>query len=293
MFPFVLLDVFATAPYTGNQLAVVFDAQKMSAARMQQIAREFNFEESTFVVGEEGDRFDVRVFSPHEELPFAGHPTLGTAFAISCHQRMLEPTKCMLRLKIGDVPVDVSPSRDGSWGTAAMIPPPVTLGKTWNHQQVAVALSLSGSDIDTSLPIVSAEVGLEFVLIPLKTRDALRRLQLHSDAFQSLVAEGMPSWAYAFCYQPPDSTEDVAARMVWLDGRSMREDAATGSAGSCLANYLLAHRIPCCEDWEIDIQQGCEIGRPSVIQVRCATVNGTSSISIGGQVHAVAEGVIR
>jgi trans-2,3-dihydro-3-hydroxyanthranilate isomerase len=288
---FHIVDVFAEERYAGNQLAVVCGADALDARTMQRIAREFGFSETTFVVsdpqpGEQGTA--VRIFTPTQELPFAGHPTLGTGWLLREHLLGERPDRVTLALGVGDVPVTFAPEggREVAWLTA----PPITLGRTLEAEQIAPALGLAARDFAQELPAQHVLAGVEFVHVPLASVDALERFRLDPALFAPLDAEGFPPHVYAFARDTGGPT-DLRARMQLYERddptRSVREDPATGSATACLGAYLLAH-----DGGEVSfrIAQGVEMGRPSLLRLEARDDGGRPNVRVGGCVVEVARG---
>jgi trans-2,3-dihydro-3-hydroxyanthranilate isomerase len=282
---FHIVDVFAEQLHAGNTLAVVRDARDLDAAAMQRIAREFGFSETTFVTSESGGAGTaVRIFTPAEELPFAGHPTLGTAWVIREHLLRERPASVTLALGVGPVPVAFEPEPGGAevaWLTA----PRVTLGRTLAAERLAPVLGLSLRDFSRDLPVQHLLAGVEFVHVPLASADAVRRARFDLAAFEPLAREGFPSKLYLFA---PGVGIDLHARMLFFAG-SVREDPATGSATACLGAYWLAHAGRG-ERFALRIEQGVEMGRPSLLRLEVTREGGAAKIRVGGRVIESARG---
>jgi trans-2,3-dihydro-3-hydroxyanthranilate isomerase len=266
-----IVDVFAEKPLAGNQLAVVRNVGDLSGDAMQDIAREMNFSETTFVTSEGDGRASVRIFTPAWELPFAGHPTLGTAWVLSGGQG-----RCVLELAAGDVPVEFA---DGiGWIT----PPPVVLGDSMDARSAAQLVGLTPDQLDPSHPIRFAEVGPKFILIGLKSLDALRAAKLDEALHQRYLAEGFGvQCVFLFTAEAYGPDADYASRMYFHSG-NLREDPATGSANSAFAAYLRALRGG---EFEVVVDQGVEMKRPSRLYLRVGEV-----LQVGGRTQPVASG---
>jgi trans-2,3-dihydro-3-hydroxyanthranilate isomerase len=281
---FHIVDVFAEELYAGNTLAVVRDAADLDAHTMQRIAREFGFSETTFVTSPvEGAGVSVRIFTPVEELPFAGHPTLGTAWTIRQHLLRDRPAVLTLALGVGPVPVEFEAwpgGRELAWLTA----PPVTLGRTLDPDRVAPALGLESRDIARELPVQHLLAGVEFLHVPLVSEDAVRRASLDLAAFAPLAREGLPTKLYLFAR---GARADLHARMLF-SAAGVKEDPATGSATACLGAYLLAHGRG--ERFSLQIEQGVEMGRPSLLRLEVTGGAGATKIRVGGRVVESARG---
>jgi len=264
---FYLCDVFTDRPFAGNQLAVVTDAVGLSDATMQRIAREFNFSETTFVLPpERGGTQRVRIFTPTLEVPFAGHPNVGTAFVLAETNRvgpLTSKTTVTFEEKAGDVPVHIE-RRDGRIWCELRAPAPLSFGKRIPTPLVASALGLELADINTAAhePQV-ASVGLPFVFVELKSRSALERARVNVQGFEAIAAEGVAADVYLYCRSGDEV--DVRARMFApFDG--VPEDPATGSAGCALAG-LLSQREASAGRLSWRVAQGVEMGRPSLLGV--------------------------
>jgi len=286
--PLRIVDVFAEAPLAGNPLAVVLDAGDLDGDTMQRIALEMNYSETTFVTGPDAGRgFPVRIFTPAQELPFAGHPTLGTAWVL--RRELGGADAVTLSLGVGSVPVrfEADPGGDVAWLEA----PPVALGASCAPEDLAPALGLSPDDLAGESPAQAADAGVRFTLVPLRSLDALRRARFDPRAFEPFAARGLPPFVYLFCCagrRPPD---DLSSRM-FFDADGLREDPATGSATACLGHYLLAHGICGPPPLALRIGQGDEMRRPSTLFLRAGRRDGVSRVEVGGRVVASVEGTL-
>lgn len=280
---FHIVDVFAERLHAGNTLAVVRDAADLEGAAMQRIAREFGFSETTFITSCDGPTAAVRIFTPAEELPFAGHPTLGTAWVLREHALVGRPATVSLALGVGTVPVTFEPEGEAeiAWLTA----PPVALGKTLEPARLAPVLGLELRDFSRTLPAQHVRAGVEFVHVPLASEEALGRARFELAAFAPLAADGYPSQLYLFA---PGAAADLRARMLFRAG-GVREDPATGSATACLGAYLLAHGGRG-ERFTLRIEQGVEMGRPSLLRLQVTGGAHPAKIRVGGRVIESARG---
>ena len=284
---FHIVDVFAEARYAGNPLAVVLAAGDLDTAAMQRIALEFGFSETTFVVSAPAEaEARVRIFTPAAELPFAGHPTLGTAHVIREHVLRERPARLRLVLAVGPVPVEFEALPGGAarvWLTA----PPVALLRTPEPALVAAALGLSRADLAPDLPAQEVRAGVHQLLVPLASREAVRRARLALEAFAPLAAQGFPDHVYVFAREV-GSSPPIRARMFFTAG-GVREDPATGSATACLGAYLHA-RGGYGERFTLSIEQGVELGRPSRLELEVTGPAGAAKIRVGGRVIESARG---
>lgn len=266
-----IVDVFAERALAGNQLAVMRGCAGLDTAEMQAIALEMNFSETTFVVDERGGEASVRIFTTDRELPFAGHPTLGTAWVLG-----RERGSYILDLPAGRVPVTFE-----SGGVAWMEPPEVDLGEPVDAARVAGLLGLAAADLDDRYPCRFATVGPWFLLAGVRTLDALRRVAIDPAAYRELAAGGWLS-LFVFAAEPYNDDADYSARMLTFH-RGLHEDPATGSANTAFAAYLrvLGSR------GSVVVEQGFEIGRPSRLYLEVA-----DPIRVGGKVRPVLTGTL-
>ena len=277
---FFITDVFAEGPYAGNQLATMLDASDISSEEMQKIAREFNFAETTFITGGNlEDGFDVRIFTPAAEVPFAGHPTLGTSFLLRNEILKSKVESLVLNLAIGKIPVTFS--EDGRLWMQQKQP---TFAETFPAGAVAMELGLEPGDIDVRYPSQAVSTGLEFLLVPLTNFAALKKARV----IDSRLAQGY----FIFCKGGYNDEQHIQARMFASD-LGVAEDPATGSANGCLASYLVEYEYLGANEIDVTVGQGYEINRPSQLYLRASKIEGEFDIRVGGRVRVVAEGVWR
>jgi len=282
--------VFTEEKYAGNQLAVVRGAKPLSDFEMQQIAKEMNFSETTFILSEQkrNGGYDVRIFTPREEVPFAGHPTLGTAYVIQ-HEIIREPVKTIiLNLKIGQIPVTLNYSGeqiDILW----MKQMGTTFGQIFKPEQISQVLSLNKGEIDGRFPIQEVSTGLPFIIIPLKTLEALKQAEVIRDKYFELIKDTQAKAMLIFCPQTYNQENDLNVR-VFADYYGVPEDPATGSANGCLAGYLVKCRYFGKDQINIRVEQGYEIGRSSLLFLRAEDKGEKIDVSVGGKVVMIAKG---
>lgn len=289
------VDVFAERALEGNMLAIFPDAHGLSDDRMQALARETNLSETTFILPgdpaedrEHGVR--VRIFTTEEELPFAGHPTLGTASWLRMNSpAFLGADEIKLRLSVGTIPVRFAatqPGEHGMFGTMRPLDP--TFGAMPDAAALAAALGLHPDDLHATLRPQVVSTGLPFAVVPLRSVDALGRLAVDAAAVQRVLAETGSSMAY--CVAPMEAAAADAphwrARMRFYAG----EDPATGSAAACAISYLVRHGAVE-SGVATEIRQGVEMGRPSRITV-LAQLDGerVHGVDVGGRTIPVASG---
>lgn len=286
---FYIVDVFAQSKYTGNPLAVVLNASSISGEQMQKIAQEMNYSETTFILSEglSSNGYDVRIFTPKEELPFAGHPTLGTAYVI---QKMLvgQPVeKLALNLKAGQIPVTWrrSDSEELLWMQQN---PPIFM-QSFSTDVLANILNISEGDIDTGFPIQEVSTGIPFIIVPLKTKSALRQMKVNLDSYYKLISTTQAKAILAFCPET-DSPENQLSVRMFADALGIPEDPATGSANGCLAGYLVKHSYFGKDEIRVSVEQGAEMNRPSLLFLEASQEADSIQVSVGGKVILVAKG---
>jgi len=296
-YQYYICDVFTDVRFGGNQLAVLPSAEGLTTEQMQQITREFNFAESSFVLPPTaGHTRRVRIFTPAREMPFAGHPNVGTAFTLAttgAFGEIRDSTTVTFEENAGVVPIRVE--RRGERIVCELTAPEkLSIGKKPPLQLVAAAASLTPSDIvmDTHPPQV-ASVGLPFIMVQLKDRDTLQRARINSGAFDALAAEGVIPDVHMYVRAERKHGDfDIHARMFApLDG--VPEDPATGSANCALAAMLTHYDPTPSGTFRYRISQGVEIGRPSILEARIEKRDGALiSAHIGGGSVLVSEGWI-
>ena len=280
---FYIVDVFAEEKYAGNQLAVVRGGADLSDEALGRITQEMNYSETTFVLSDEetDGGYDVRIFTPGQEVPFAGHPTLGTAYVIR-HEILAEPLeRVTLNLKAGRIPVTFG---DVLW--MRQLPP--TFGPILDPASTARALGLEAEDLDDRFPVQEVSTGLPALVVPLRGLAALGRCKIDWDRYLELAGPGKN--LYVFCPEPHEGGPgDLSARM-FADDLGVAEDPATGSAAGCLAGYLLQHRYLGTDSVDVRVEQGYEIDRPSLLYLRASKEGDATVVHVGGKVQMVARG---
>ncbi len=275
-----VVDVFAEQPLAGNPLTVVLDCEGLDAADMQAIARETNHSETTFVAAQAGagGAWPVRIFTPKKEIPFAGHPTLGTAWVISQIHGVGFPLE--LDLGVGRVPV----REDG--GALWMTQPKPAFGPMVEAADAAGFLGLDPAEVDGPCQVVST--GMPFLIVPLASLDAARRANMNLEAVMRHPVGAHTHEVLLFSRQT-DGDADLHARM-FAPGMGVPEDPATGSANGCLAAYLSHYQTLGGATVDAVVEQGLEMQRPSRLHIR-ASPGDVMVVEVGGRVVPVAEGV--
>jgi len=289
-YPFYIVDVFAETRYAGNQLAVVRNAAGLSTTDMQNIAREMNYSETTFILTDnpQNNGYDVRIFSLDEELPFAGHPTLGTAYIIQQHLLDTETSEVKLNLKVGQIPVKfeyIKGQPDTLW--MKQINP--AFGSTFDKEAVARALNIDINLIDSRFPVQEVSTGLPFIMIPLVSLDAVKACRIDSVGYLNLINQAEAKSLFVFCPETYLPENHFNSRM-FDHFHGIAEDPATGSANGCLAAYLVKHRYLGNNEIDVRVEQGYEIGRPSLLLLKAKEERDGISINVGGKVIPVAKG---
>lgn len=285
-----LVDVFTDRPCAGNQLAVVTGAKGLNARQMQAFAREMNFSETSFVMADApaAGLWPVRIFTPVHELPFAGHPTLGTAHVIRSH--LLGGRVERLTLGLGVGPLPVSFEREGRRELYWMRQKHPTFGRRLSRKQVAPVLGLAPADLDTQ-PIEEVSTGVPFLIVPVRSRRALERIKVDRDALLKLVRDLDAKSILAFAPGAKTTGCKYTVR-VFVDFHGVPEDPATGSANGCLAAWLVQHRYERDDAVDVRVEQGMSIGRPSVLHLKAMRTSRNIEVRVGGGVVDVARGVL-
>jgi len=273
---------------TGNQLAVVESAGALGDEEMQVVAREMDFSETTFVESRT-DPYRVRIFTPEAEVPFAGHPTLGTAHIVRERVADGRPEEVVLDLNVGEVPVEVR-ERDGR-ETLWMTQQPPVFGETLTHDRLAGVLGLSADRFGTDWPVQVVSTGLPTVVVPLTDREALTDIDLDRGAYDELTAGREAKLVHAFCADPREPDTDLAVRM-FAPAYGVPEDPATGSANGCLAAYLARHAYFGSGVVDARVEQGHELGRPSLLYLAATDRGNDVRVEVGGRVVGVARGTL-
>ncbi len=287
---FYILDVFAEERFAGNQLAVLRNAKALSDSEMQEIAKEMNYSETTFILSEEPREsgYDVRIFTPAIELPFAGHPTLGTAYIIQ-KEIIKEPIETViLNLKVGQIPVTFDhDAKDKVILWMKQIEP--SFGEIIEPTTISQVLGLDEQDLDERFPIQEVSTGIFFIIVPLNRLAAVKRAQIARDKYFELIEKTQAKAILIFCPDTYNQDNDLNARM-FFDCYGIQEDPATGSANGCLAGYLVKHRYFGTSKIDIRLEQGYEIGRPSLLYLRSEEKSSKIEVLVGGKVIMVAKG---
>lgn len=294
---YCLVDVFTDRAFGGNQLAVVTDGRGLSTETMQAIAKEFNLSETSFVLPPEsaGNDFRVRIFTPAQELPMAGHPTVGTAFVLARKGLVKDAGAGQAKIRfeegVGPIPVDIN-FQNGAPGTIWM----TQLRPTWgviyeDRSAVAGALSLATADLRDDLPVQVVSCGVPFVYVPLRSLDAAHRASLRREEWERIASQVGVHEVFLFSAEVEHDGSTVHSRMFAPD-LGIGEDPATGAASGPLGCYLVKHGVvPAEATARIVSEQGIEMGRPSFVHIEIDSEAGNiTSVRIGGTCHFMGEG---
>jgi trans-2,3-dihydro-3-hydroxyanthranilate isomerase len=296
-YDFAQVDVFAERPLEGNALAIFSDARNLTSEEMQALARETNLSETTFILPRDTEvererGIQVRIFLTSEEVPFAGHPTLGTASWLYWNHPVLRgAAQITLDLGVGPITVRFTPTRpneQGVFGTMQQNNP--TFGQILNDHDdralIAKALDLSLGDLDPNLPPQVVSTGMAFCIVPIGSIEAIARLQLSQQNARSCLRRIGAKFFYCLTRANASSEAEWHTRMQFDNG----EDPATGSAAGSAISYLVRHGIVA-SGKTIVVEQGIEVLRPSHIHVSATIVEGAvTKVFVGGRTISVASG---
>jgi trans-2,3-dihydro-3-hydroxyanthranilate isomerase len=283
---FVLCDVFAERPFVGNPLAVFLDSEAINDEQMGLLAIEFGWSEIAFAVPQQSIApFRIRIWTTQGELPFAGHPTVGTAVVLAATGRT-EPGLTLVELGVGTIAVEAELTGPNS-GFATMTQRQPSFGRIFEDRAaIAAAVGLSVDDVAPGLPVQVVSTGLDHLLVPVRSQETLTRARAVSDAFRVVTDMGR-RWAYVFCVDTPGSSAAARARLL----APGREDAATGSAAGPLGAYLVQYGLH--RAGVMEIEQGIELGRPSRIEVSATMEAGEiGPVRVRGEVHIWGTGTL-
>ncbi len=286
---FYLVDVFAEEKLAGNQLAVFRNVEGLTKQQMQQIANEMHFSETTFILSDRqrDGGYDVRIFTPFDEVPFAGHPTLGTAYVIN-HFINPKPADVLnLNLGVGQIPVSFEKDQLGSEVLWMKQKPPV-FGKTFLVETFAEILQLEKESFDVRFPIQETSTGMPFIIVALKTLEAVKNAKVNLPSLRK-IAQDVSGGILVFAPQTYNKNNNLNAR-VFVDLYGIPEDPATGSGNGCLAAYLSRYNYFGTDKVNARVEQGYEIRRPSLLLLKAENKNQTIEVHVGGKVVPVANG---
>lgn len=282
-----IVDVFSQGKYTGNQLAVFKNAENISGSKMQQIAKEINYSETTFILSDskKDNGYDVRIFTPNEEVPFAGHPTLGTAYIIQ-NEILGEPIESLiLNFKAGQIPVSFDKQEHILW----MEQNKPTFGRILDTNKVSDVLNIDKEYLDDRFPIQEVSTGLPVIIVPLKSLEAVKKVRINKEKYFELIENTDAKAIMVFSPETYNSDNDLNVR-DFADYFGIPEDAATGSANGCLVSYLVKYQYYGKSEVNIRVEQGYEMKRPSLLFLKASDENGEITVYVGGKVEKIAQG---
>jgi len=285
----VQFDVFTSRAFEGNSLAIFPDSTGLTGEQMQTLAKEMNLSETTFIERRdpaiERERgIKVRIFTVSEELPFAGHPTLGTAFHLRGNSKAAQ---IVLDLKAGKVPVQFEDKAgESAFGEMTQLNP--TFGTPHDREAVVRAANLRDGDIDPSLPIQTVSTGVPFTIVPLRGLETARNLNIDLRSSAQYLERTGGKFFYFVTREVTQPDARLHARMLFYNG----EDPATGSAAGCAAAWMVAHNVAR-PDERVIIEQGLEMSRPSRIFVRASRQHDrVVNVRVGGNAVEVLRGEV-
>jgi trans-2,3-dihydro-3-hydroxyanthranilate isomerase len=280
--PFYIVDVFAEKKYSGNQLAVFLGADALSEEEMQKIAREINFAESTFITKLEPENSvaEIRIFTPEYEMKFAGHPIIGTSWVLMNKIFENKPQEIMLTVPIGEIPIHQS--GDLVWLQAAQ---PEFLD-IFSADDFLSFSNLNSADFDNEFPIQEVTTGSAFVIVPIRNKKALEHLILDKDRMNEWLHGHCKTNFRALYFYCLEETK-LISRMLYIEDNQIKEDAATGSASTCLQAFLLKYHSA---EIQIVNHQGDFINRSSRIYFDGKLTENHFDIKIGGKSQFIAKG---
>ena len=300
-YEFVQLDVFTQTPLAGNPLAIFTDARGLNDGEMQALAREMNLSETTFILprhaaAEAREGKKVRIFTVEQELPFAGHPTLGTALHLYASESNLKKSaEITLDLKAGKVPVRFTADSgnagrqrvDGHvFGEMRQRDP--EFGPEFSREEVARIIGIAADEIASEWPIQSVSTGLAFTIVPFRNRQTLSDLKFSYTQAAEFLKKTDANFFYFLCPERRDGRLEARARMFFYGG----EDPATGSAAGCAAGWMVQHGVAK-SDEQVVIRQGIECRRPSDMYVSAAQeAERVTNVCVGGYAVEILRGTV-
>jgi trans-2,3-dihydro-3-hydroxyanthranilate isomerase len=292
-YPFYTCDVFTDTRFGGNPLAVVLNAEGLTTEQMQLIAREFNYSETTFVLPPQaGHTRKVRIFNRQHEMPFAGHPNIGTAFTLATIGELGERNEVTFEEKAGLVPISIRREEGKAIWCELKAPETLSLGQTVAVERMAAILSLSPDEIITKTHVPQvASVGLPFVITELRDRSALEKIRVNPTILSELEAEGIRPSLFTYIHSHDDF--DIRSRM-FAPLAGTFEDPATGSANCALVGMLTHHNKANNGQFSWHIAQGVEMNRPSILDARTEKQEGVvTGVWIAGRSVMISQGTLQ
>lgn len=296
---YYLVDVFTSLKYGGNQLAVFIDFKdEASTEEMLNIAKELNFPEITFIKKSNNDEaFDVRIFTPEYEVPFAGHPSLGTAFVILKYILPKPKEKIILNLKHSNITVDLTSTNDIDKCTFVMEQDEPEFIGSYKHQEIADGFGIEFKALDRQKPIEEISTGLPYIIIPIISLEEITQIKLdarkvidfliQNKRYKTNSSTGLTTSLFFVTEETFEKSDHFNARMYCIENEKIIEDAATGSANGCFLAYLLKNKAT---EISAIVEQGFQMNRKSYISLAGEFKNNKYTLKIGGQVVDIGEG---
>ncbi|MGD0450484.1 MAG: PhzF family phenazine biosynthesis protein [Candidatus Bathyarchaeia archaeon] len=286
---FYIVDVFAQTKNSGNQLAVIINANNLSDDEMQKLANEMHFSETAFILSDKPkvNGYDVRIFTPSIEVPFAGHPTLGTAYVIKHFITKVPTQEITLNLKVGQIKVtcENGPNNQEIFWMQQIQP---VFSQKFSIDFFKNLLGLEPSDFDPNYPIQEVSTGLPFIITPLKTLNSVKKARINQKLLSELTKKTQ-SGILIFNPQTYHKENNLNVR-VFVDEFGIPEDPATGSGNGCLAAYLSHYQYFGSPQIDIKVEQGFEIRRPSILHLKTRKIGENIDVYVGGRVFPIAKG---
>jgi trans-2,3-dihydro-3-hydroxyanthranilate isomerase len=286
VYPYYIVDVFAEGKYEGNQLAVVLSGKNLSEEKMQSIAKEMNFSETVFIISIEN--YDVRIFTPQAEIPFAGHPTIGAAYILKTEFIKEKVKTIALNMKVGKIAVLFKYKGDEISEIWMEHKEPTFTG-FFTAEILAGVLNIDEDDIDGRFKIQEVSTGVPTIIVPLKSLNTIQKIKINDAKYRELIKNTQAKTILVFCPETINKKNDLHVRF-FAEYLGVPEDPATGSANGCLAAYLVKYDYFANKMIEIRVEQGIEIGRPSVLMLKAEEKSGKFFVSVGGKVILIAKG---
>lgn len=285
-----IVDVFAELQFSGNQLAVIINDNNLTDQQMLAIARETNYSETTFInpIIKDDNSYDVRIFTPLKEIPFAGHPVIGSAYVIANYLDTNIGNSLMLNLLAGQIPVNIH-RHNNIIERLIMKQPSPKLGQIFDPEIISRVLSIAPEHIDKTFPIMEVSNGFSVIIAPLKTLDTLRQVKINRMEYDKLVANIEPKGILVFTKGSFSGVDNLSARF-FADFYGIPEDPATGSANGSLAGYLIKTLYFGADNIDITVEQGYHMGRPSRLYLTAYEIASEIEVMVGGKVFGVLEG---
>lgn len=286
MIDFYIVDVFATHKFSGNQVAVLVLEREshLSDDEMLEIAKEMNFTQTCFIVMED-DAYHVRTFMPKIEIPFSGDPALAAAFIIN--QVLSEVPKESVLLKLQSGIIEIQHQDDVYW----MESPQSTFGRIYDKILLSRVLGLEAEDMCDNPPIQQVSIGVPYIIVPIKNLKIMKEITINKERSSWLTQRAKASCVLAYCNESVDEGNDYHIR-VFAESLGIPEDPASGSGIGSLAAYLAKYSLSAEDGFQIRVEQGYEIGRPSILKAKVHKLTDHLQIAIGGKVKLTSQGKI-